>query len=356
MQLIGISVLVFSLTVMLLVLLRVPALKVGWVDIPGGRKQHEGRVPLVGGLAMFFALMLASLVGLFSWSAYYNGFLIGALVLLVSGLFDDRFDIPPLTKLIAQGLAAWCLIGTGEFTSGLGDLLGSGPIAPGWIGLPMAIFAVVGLINAMNFFDGLDGLAAGMGLLTLIALTLVASVTNQIQILPMLIACLAAVAGFWVFNMRFHERQPAFVFMGNAGSMVLGFTLAWFSLQLTQTADAVLPPVYALWFLALPLIESVSLIARRILARKNPFQAGRDHLHHLLLAAGLGHAATVWLLLLAQAILTGVGYACWRAGASEALMFSAFIGLFLVHHAVLTHDTIRPVWLDDRREACGRSL
>ena len=224
MQLIGISVLVFSLTVMLLVLLRVPAIKVGWVDIPGGRKQHEGRVPLVGGLAMFVALMLASLVGLFSWSAYYNGFLIGALVLLVSGLFDDRFDISPLTKLIAQGLAAWCLIGTGEFTGGLGDFLGSGTVPLGWIGMPVAVFAVVGLINAVNFFDGLDGLAAGMGLLTLIALTLVASVTNQIQILPMLIACLAAVAGFWVFNMRFHERQPAFVFMGNAGSMVLGHT------------------------------------------------------------------------------------------------------------------------------------
>jgi UDP-GlcNAc:undecaprenyl-phosphate GlcNAc-1-phosphate transferase len=345
MQLIGISVLVFCLTAMLVMLLHVPAKLTGWVDIPGGRKQHDGHVPLVGGLAMFLAMLLATQAGLLTWSGQSNGFLFGALLLMVFGLLDDRFDMPPVAKLLGQGLAAWSLVGFGDTgISSLGDLLGMGQISLGTINLAVTLFAVIGLINALNFFDGLDGLAAGLSLIGLLLLTSVALLTNQVQLLPMLIACLAAVAGFWVFNMRFRADQRAFVFMGNAGSMLLGYTLAWFSVHLTQANDPVLPPIYALWFLALPLIETLSLIGRRLQAGRHPFQAGRDHIHHALMQAGLGHAKTVWTLLFIQLLLAGFGFVCWHAGVAEHLMFAAFLTLLLGYHAALLYGCKWIAW------------
>ena len=306
---------------------------------------------------MFLSILLATLADLLTWPGQSNGFLMGALFLVVLGLLDDRFDLSPAAKLLGQIVAAWCLVGfDGVGIHTLGDLLGLGQIGLGVISLPVTLFVVVGLMNAVNFFDGLDGLAAGMALIGLMVLTLVATLTNQIQILPMLIACLATVAGFWVFNMRFHTNHQAFVFMGNAGSMLLGFTLAWFSIQLTQSNDSALPPIFALWILSLPLIETLSLIGRRLWAGRHPFQAGRDHLHHALLVTGLGHAGTVWVLLFIQILLAGIGYVCWRAGVAEHLMFGAFVALLLAYHTALPHGWKLIAWFNSERgPAIGRS-
>lgn len=336
MDLFGLGVLIFCITTLMVFLLRKPAMLVGLVDIPSDRKRHFGDIPLVGGVAIFLTLMLAVPAGLLSWDPELAGFYLGGCVLLVTGLLDDRYDLSTRFKFGAQCLAAACLAwNAGGDLSNLGDLFGTGDIRLGDLALPFTVFAVVGLINAVNFFDGLDGLAGGMTLIALAAFTLVAVPTQQTLVLPLLIALLAAVAGFWIFNMRFHDEHRALVFMGNAGSMSLGFALSWFAARLTQGDEPAMPPVYALWFLALPLMDSVSLIWRRLRRNRNPFVASRDHLHHALLRAGLGHAGAVWSLLLAQTVLAGTGFACWRLGAPEPAMFAGFLMLFLIYNLAI---------------------
>lgn len=338
MDLLGLGVLIFCITTLMVFLLRKPAILVGLVDTPSERKMHFGAIPLVGGIAIFLALLLALPAGLLSWDPRLSGFFMGACVLFAAGLLDDRYDLSIHAKLAAQCLAAACLSwNSGVDLSNLGNLFGSGDVHLGALALPFTVFAVVGLINAVNFFDGLDGLAGGLVLIALIAFTLVAKLTHQAQFLPLLIALLGAVAGFWAFNMRFHERQSARIFLGNAGSMSLGFALSWFAVNLTQGSEPTVPPVLALWILALPLMDSVSLIWRRLRRRRNPFEANRDHLHHALLRVGLGHAGVVWFLLLTQAALAGMGVACWRLGVPEPVMFGTFMLLFLLYKLAAFH-------------------
>lgn len=348
------GIVIFSMTVLMVYLLRVPAVWAGWVDIPRGHKQHTGQVPLVGGLAMFLTLLLAAQLNPTAWSSHHGGLILGAVVLLVTGMLDDRFDLSPGVKFVAQAMAASCLLwGGGPQLVNLGNLLGSGDLGIGVAAVPLTVFAVMGLVNAINFSDGLDGLAGGLALISLTAFALVASLIGQSQTLTLLVACLAALGGFWVFNMRFHDRLRAMVFMGNAGSMLVGFALAWFSLDLTQGVQPALSPVYALWFLALPLIETVSLIRRRLARGRHPFQAGRDHLHHALLRAGLSHAGAVWAILLGHALLAGIGFVGWRVGAADSPMFAAFLLTFMVYHAAAMNGwkivAWTKVWLDKNR-------
>ncbi len=356
MDVLSLGISVFCITLLLVYLLRVPAVWTGWVDIPRGHKFHTGHVPLVGGLAMFLAMAMAIAVEQLAWPPHYAGFALGALVLLFTGLLDDRVDLSPRVKFFAQSLAALCLVWTGgPQLATLGDLLGSGEIALGGLALPLTLFAVIGLINAINFSDGLDGLAGGLVLIALTAFMLAASLAGHHPVVPLLVACLAAVAGFWVFNMRFHDQQRPYVFMGNAGSMLLGFALAWFSIDLTQGEQPFLAPIYAVWFLGLPIMETVSLIGRRIRQRRHPFQAGRDHLHHALLHAGLSHATSVWLILGAQAVLAAIGFACWRMGIPEAPMFLGFLLLFALYNLAVMNGW-RIMAALKNRAAAGRCV
>jgi UDP-GlcNAc:undecaprenyl-phosphate GlcNAc-1-phosphate transferase len=181
--------------------------------------------------------------------------------------------------------------------------------------------------------DGLDGLG---GSITLVAFAWYGAVAYgsglDIQFKTALIFC-GAIAGFLLFNLRFPWQPRARVFLGDAGSLMIGFALGWFAIDLTQGVGRTFPPIAALWVLLLPLADCVSLMVRRVRARKSPFVADSRHIHHYLLARGFTHGQTLGLLVGLSAAFGAIGYLGWRAGVAEPLLFWPFFFGFFGYHA-----------------------
>lgn len=280
--------------------------RLGLVDQPGGRKDHAGTVPLVGGLGILVGLLVAHSG---STGPAGEAFLAAATLLAAVGALDDRSELNPRVKFAAQLVAAVIMIfSAGIELHSLGDLLGWRALGLAWLSIPLTLFATVGVINAVNMVDGQDGLA---GLLCLIAFGwygLVAAQSGLGSQAAMAWSVAAAVAGFLAFNLRLPWRPRARVFLGDAGSLMLGFALAWLAIDLTQGPRRSFYPIAALWVLILPLADCVSLMTRRLLAGRSPFVADREHIHHYLSARGLTVTQSTWLLAAISALFGAVGY------------------------------------------------
>lgn len=307
-----------------------PAL--GLVDMPGGRKSHARAIPLVGGIAIFIALLggtrLAGIAQDASW------FLLALSVVIAAGFWDDVREIRPRLKLAieiaASGIMIW---GAGVELRSVGDLLGWRSIGLWIFAAPMTVFAMVGVANAVNMMDGIDGLGGSLAFIAFAWYAAVARICGlEVQFHTALVLC-GAIAGFLLFNLRFPGRGHARVFLGDAGSLMIGFALGWFAIDLTQGPGRAFPPIAALWVLLLPLADCVSLMARRLAAGKSPFSADRRHIHHYLLARGLGHNQVVAILAAVSLAFGAVGFAGWRAGVPQSLLFWPFFLGYFAYHA-----------------------
>ena len=308
----------------------------GLLDQPGDRKHHDGAVPLVGGIAMAIAFSVSALTLSQSLEAYYG--LFAALALLaITGIVDDRFGLSTPIRFLMQILAA-IVVSTlgGVCLRDVGDLFGVGIIElQGWSYL-FTVFCMVGVINAVNMSDGVDGLAGGLTAISAFCLAILAGLSGRYGLDGALLLLLVAViAGFLCFNLRHPWRRQASVFMGDAGSMVLGLVLAWFLIDLSQGQQRAFSPVIALWVFALPLLDTVSIMLRRLLRGQNPFQADRQHLHHILLIAGYSDARTTAILLTIAGLFGGVGIISWHLAVPDYILFSAFMILFVVYFCVM---------------------
>lgn len=304
----------------------------GFVDHPGGRKTHARPVPLVGGLAIL-AAMLA--LGVSTGLAARLPWMLSGLVLVAAvGALDDARELSPRLKFAVQVVACAMMIwGADVRLTGVGDLLGWRPIGLAFLSIPLTVFAVVGVINAINMMDGMDGLS---GSIVLVALAWYAAVAAMSGLQPQLELALilgGAVAGFLAFNLRFPWQPHARVFLGDAGSLMVGFALGWFAIDLTQGPGRTFPPIAALWVLMLPLADCVSLMARRLRAGRSPFLADRHHIHHYLLARGLSHGQALALLAGLSAAFGAVGFAAWRLGVPEPVLFWPFFFGYFTYHA-----------------------
>jgi UDP-GlcNAc:undecaprenyl-phosphate GlcNAc-1-phosphate transferase len=321
----------FGVTFLSMFALMPIANKLGLIDEPGGRKLHGRPTPLIGGVAIYLGVLVITLFTPDSLS-HYSGLLTISLLVLVVGVADDIFDLRVSTRLGSQTLAAllMCLFADVQLRT-LGTLLGGEAITLGLMTIPFTIFCTVGVINAVNMSDGVDGLSGGMvltALAFLFAVTLSAGNTSTAWFVLILICSLLA---FLMFNFQLPWKRQAMIFLGDAGSTFLGFVLAWLLIETTQGSDATMPAALAPWFLALPLMDTVALLIRRPLKGLPPFHPGRDHLHHHLMDRGLSQARTVTLLISLNAVIALVGYIAWRMGASDAMLFFAYFGLFIVY-------------------------
>jgi UDP-GlcNAc:undecaprenyl-phosphate GlcNAc-1-phosphate transferase len=175
----------------------------------------------------------------------------------------------------------------------------------GWLSVPFTIFATLGIINAVNMSDGVDGLSGTLALISLIGLLMAASTGGGSLDGFILTLIAASVFAFLLFNIRLFRRKHAAVFMGDAGSMFLGFSLTWFTISLAQGGDRVITPAAGLWFLMLPIFDTVAMIFRRTLSRRSPFSADKEHVHHMFLMAGF--TVNECVTIMAAAALIGVG-------------------------------------------------
>ncbi|NJK88168.1 MAG: undecaprenyl/decaprenyl-phosphate alpha-N-acetylglucosaminyl 1-phosphate transferase [Myxococcales bacterium] len=289
----------------------------GWLDVPrDARKIHRRPVPRLGGISVVLAFM-TPLLGL---GVYYNGvsevlyadgakvaaFFLGCSLIVGLGIWDDVKGADAKLKLAVQSLAAAVLWVAGIRIELLGVPLG-GSLELAWISFPLTWLWLVGVTNALNLIDGLDGLAAGVSLIASVVLFTVA-LNDHAVLMCLVMACLAgALLGFLYFNFN-----PARIFLGDSGSMFLGFVLAAVSIWTHRkgaTAAALLIPIMAL---GLPLLDTTLAFVRRVLKKMSPFDADREHVHHRLLDLGLSHRNAVLTLYTASASSLWLRLPCWR--------------------------------------------
>lgn len=304
------------------------ARRMGLVDRPSERKRHHGRIPLVGGLCFF--------IGTGAGLLYYappdrftaNLLGIGAFIVLI-GLIDDLEDLSARARLLIQAGAAGLMIATtGVYVENLGPLLGQEAVHLHAFGIPLTILAVVGLVNAFNMLDGIDGLAGTIALVSITAILAYASAdwpgtsgTVPLQVLGLTLVPYLLVNLGWPDGRR--------IFMGDAGSTLLGFVLAFSLIRLSQPGGTPLAAVDMLWCVALPVMDTLMVMYRRMLRRQSPLRADRRHLHHRLLDAGFTPRATLALIASAAVALVGVGYLL--RDVPEGVSLAVFVGCLLLY-------------------------
>jgi UDP-GlcNAc:undecaprenyl-phosphate GlcNAc-1-phosphate transferase len=229
-------------------------------------------------------------------------FLVAAAVLVAFGVMDDRFDLDYRVKLVGQLMAVSIIVLVGHVQVHA-ITLDDGVMLSDWIALPLTIFFLVGITNAINLADGLDGLAGGTTFLCLCAVALLSSLGDQGTGTAMALAFAGAVLGFLRFN-----TYPASVFMGDAGSQLLGFTVGVLSVRATQSMSTQVSAAIPILLLALPILDTSSVMVQRIGEGRSPFSPDKNHIHHKLLALGFGHHEAVMVIYAIQATLFVLAY------------------------------------------------
>ena len=319
-------------TCLLILMLRPVAVAAGLVDVPNARSSHSTPTPLIGGIAIYVAVAVAysipATMGLLPMNRVTGSFFLASLFLVVIGVVDDRRPLSSLTRFGAQIAATLLMIyGAGIVLSDLGAITPSRQVLElGVFAVPFTVFATLGVINALNMSDGIDGLSGTMALISLTGL-LIAALFGGRSIDAFILMLLAAgIIGFLLFNLRFPWRKSAAVFLGDAGSTFLGFSLTWFAISLSQGNDRVITPAAALWFLMMPLFDTVAMIVRRLRRGRSPLVADNEHIHHVFLMAGFSVNDTIVIMSAAGMIGVGIGLLSLDIRAPE---FSV-AGLFLV--------------------------
>lgn len=282
-------------TLVLTPLVRLAALRLGFLDRPGERKIHARAMPLLGGLGLAAGFAAGCAVGFLDpgpriFGAPFLGLCVGAGVMVLLGIYDDRFGADAKLKLSVQTLAATVVVASGSRIGILTNPLG-GHWDLGALSVPISILWIVGVTNALNLIDGLDGLAAGIG--AIVSLTLFAvAVPDPVSFVPIVALALAGgCAGFLRYNF-----PPARIFLGDTGSLLLGFVIAVVGMHGFLKGAAALTLLVPFVAVGVPVLDTCLAILRRSSRRAHLFQADREHLHHRLLRIGLTQRQAVGVL------------------------------------------------------------
>lgn len=280
------------------------AVKIGGVDRANERKIHSHETPRLGGVAIFFAFLLSVLLFI-EVDREVKGFLIGAIIIFLTGLADDLMNLSPAGKFIGEVLAALACVGIGRISIvSLGNLFGFGNIELHFLAVPFTVFAVVGVMNAINLIDGLDGLAGGVSTIACLAFSVMSFKYGNEQLLPMTMALMGATMGFLRYN-----TFPARIFMGDSGSLFLGYCLAFFSIILVNSSDIHLSPMIPVVILGVPIFDALVVMMNRLRKGYRIFSPDKTHIHHRLLDLGVGHKLTVILVYGVSYLFAAIGIA-----------------------------------------------
>ncbi len=313
----------------------------GWVDHPGLRKTHEQATPVVGGvgilIAWFLGLVLTS-DSIFSPDGGIVWLGLGALLLLVVGAADDMKSMSAFVRFLLQTCAALMMIGpAGIMLTDFGALFTSNTLELGILSVPITVFAALGVINAFNMIDGMDGLGGTIFLITAAPMAVFAWAHGFSLDAQVLLLVMAAVAGFLLLNARSPWLTKARVFLGNSGSMMLGFTLAWFLIDFGNGENRVFMPMTAVWLFAVPLLDTSTLIYSRWRSGQSAFEADNQHLHHAFLRAGFSVEVT-WMAISALAIVLAlVGIALELSSLPDQYSFYIFMVFAFAYYFYLRH-------------------
>lgn len=311
------------------------AIWTGLVDKPNQRKLHSGHIPLVGGIAIYLTICILYVV-FPQLPQHSTVYLVSVSLLLLVGVLDDRFDLPVLPRMIVQALAAILLMMDGAYLYSFGHLLFGKELLLGMLGYVVTLFAMWASINAFNMSDGIDGLLGSLSCVSLAALALCFHLEGQADQALWCLCLIAAIVPYLLLNLgAFGARFK--IFMGDAGSTLLGFTLLWLLMLATQGESAVIAPSTALWLIALPLMDMVAITIRRMRRGDSPFKPDREHLHHILMRGGLTGRQTLATMVLLASLIALVGIGMEMLAVPELLSVTLFLVLFFGYFYALAH-------------------
>ncbi len=292
--------------------------RLGLIDNPNDRKLHAVPIPRVGGIGIVVGA-LVTILFLIPMDTQIQAYVLGAAVLFVFGLWDDISEIGYYPKFLGQFVAVFVVVVYGDVYVVTFPFIPGGEIPP-VIGVPFTFVALVGMINAVNLSDGLDGLAGGESLLCLGSVALIAALVGGTNAVMISLTVIGGILGFLRYN-----THPAHVFMGDSGSQFLGYTLGFLAILLTQDIDPDLSPAVVLLLLGLPIVDSLVVMANRARSRISMFRASRDHLHHRLLDLGFVHQESVILIYSLQMVF--VTSAVFLRYKSDWLILGLYLGI-----------------------------
>jgi len=350
----------FFSTVVLIGALTPLAHRVGLIDKPNARKKHLTDTPLVGGLAIYIAIIISFLTLGYKFSDFASFFIPSMLIVAVC-LWDDLRDLTYTIRLTTQIIAVLLMCLLGNMIENIGVLTIDGSyLYLGMLAAPFTIFFSVGLINSFNMCDGIDGLLGALALIALTGFSVVSMNAGRTEELQFILLLMSAIIAFLVFNFRTPWRKRGLVFLGDVGSMFIGFALLWLSIRLTQGENRALSPIAAMWFFAFPLFDSLGIIIRRIVRRRSPFSPDREHFHHVLLLAGFSVNQSVAIIILLASMGATFGLFGEAIGVHELVMLFLFASLFALYYwgmmrawkvmRFLNRSICRRAGLDRRRD------
>lgn len=325
----------FAFTFATTPLVRRFAFKIGAIDIPkDNRRMHKKPTPRIGGLAIIFGFTVATLC-FAQPSRQLYGTLAGAAIIAVMGVIDDCKNLPAKLKFVIQIIAALVVVFAGDikidvFTNP--NFLSDNPywVLPEWLSVTLTVIWIVFITNAVNFIDGLDGLAAGVSAIMSISFVFISIRVGEYSIAILGIALMGSCFGFLPFNFN-----PAKIFMGDTGSTFLGFMLATLSIQGVFKSYAVISFAVPLLILGLPLFDALFAMIRRILRGQSPMTADRGHLHHRLVDMGFSQKQTVFILYAISGVLGITAVLLAESGVLRALLLVICVLILLLIGSML---------------------
>ncbi|MFP1830779.1 UDP-N-acetylglucosamine--undecaprenyl-phosphate N-acetylglucosaminephosphotransferase [Lonsdalea quercina] len=298
----------FLFSFLFLLLARKAARKSGLVDRPNFRKRHQGLIPLVGGISVYAGVCFTFLMT-DDYIPHARLYLVCAGILVVVGALDDRYDISVRLRATVQAAVAAAMMGVAGLTlQHLGYIFGDWNLSLGPFNYLLTLFAVWAAINAFNMVDGIDGLLGGLSSVSFGAIGILLYHSGNHSLALWSFAMIAATLPYILLNLGAFGRRYK-VFMGDAGSTMMGFTAIWLLLQSTQGETHPINPVTALWIIAIPLMDMVAIMYRRLRKGMSPFSADRQHIHHLVMRAGFTSRQAFVLITLSAAVLAAIGMA-----------------------------------------------
>ena len=313
-------------------LVKVFAEKFGAMDVPKDKRRvHDHPIPRLGGLAIFFGFILAVLLFV-DITPQIQGILIGAILIVITGAVDDFVSLPALVKLVLQIIAAVIAVAHGVVIECLMNPFAvQDAVSLGIFAIPITILWIVGTTNSVNLIDGLDGLAVGVSMISSITMLVIALIVADSNVALLLAALAGACIGFIPYNFN-----PAKIFMGDTGALLLGYVLSTVSIIGLFKFYAVVSFFVPILALALPITDTVCAFTRRILKGQNPLKADRGHFHHRLIDFGFNQKQAVSILYFVSAILGLTAVVLTTSGPIKALILLAafLIALTICRHTI----------------------
>lgn len=290
---------IFILSLLFVKLLMKYSAKLGLQDVPNARSAHKTIIPKSAGLGFVGAVFLGNL--LFNTAEFFHyGFIyLAILLVMLTGLYDDKNDVRPRIKFLFLIVASLLVVFNGIHIDSLGNYFGYELRLPLFIAAIFTVFAIVGFTNALNLMDGLDGLAGGLSVIMLTMFFAIGLMNHDALMVSLSASFIAAVLAFLLFNWN-----PAKIFMGDSGSLSLGFVIA---ILAVKSLDY-LSPGAVLFIVGLPLIDTFIVVRRRLQRGQSPFVADKNHMHHFLYKTKLHVRFSVMMLLYIQLALSIIGY------------------------------------------------